>query len=271
VATVRRATAVDVRGYAMTVLSSLVISGLVAGILLSIEAGHQVGRWRWPRLPASARTVPPTLEASVFGLMGLLIAFTFYGAGSRFDIRRNLIAQEANAIGTAYLRLDLLPAEAQPVLRDDFRKYLHSRLAVYRMIPDIKAVNAALDRSEALQNKVWSDAIEAARGSGIAEKTLLFTSLNEMIDITTVRVVALTTHPPAAVFAMLALTIVAASALAGYTMAASGIRDWVFAITFALVLGTAVYVILDYEFPRIGLLRVDPVDQVLIETLKKMH
>jgi len=139
------------------------------------------------------------------------------------------------------------------------------------MIPDIKAVNAALDRSEALQNKVWSDAIEATRGSGIAEKTLLFTSLNEMIDITTVRVVALTTHPPAAVFAMLALTIVAASALAGYTMAASGIRDWVFAITFALVLGTAVYVILDYEFPRIGLLRVDPVDQVLIETLKKMH
>jgi len=54
-------------------------------------------------------------------------------------------------------------------------------------------------------------------------------------------------------------------------MAASGIRDWVFAITFALVLGTAVYVILDYEFPRIGLLRVDPVDQVLIETLKKMN
>src|SRR5437867_645752 len=155
----RQVDADNLRGQAMTVLSSLVISGIVAGILLSIEVGHQVGRRRWAGLPATARTVPPTLEASVFGLMGLLITFIFYGAGTRFDIRRNLISQEANAIGTAYLRLDLLPAEAQPVLRDDFRKYLHSRLAVYRMMPDIKAVNAALDRSEALHNKGESDAI----------------------------------------------------------------------------------------------------------------
>ena len=254
----------------MKVLFGLVIFGLVAGILLSIEAGYQIGLRRRAHLPAGVRGVSPTLEASVFGLMGLLIAFTFYGAGARFDIRRNLVAQEANTIGTAYLRLDLLPEEAQPALRDVFREYLRSRLAVYQAIPDIKAVKAALERSAALQSKVWSDAVDAARGSGPAEKTLVLSSLNEMIDITTIRTVALITHPPAGVFALLVLTVIVSSALAGYTVSASGIRDWVSPIAFALVLGAAIYVILDYEFPRMGLVRVDSVDQVLAETLKKM-
>ena len=57
--------------------------------------------------------------------MGLLIAFTFYGAGFRFDARRNLLVREANAIGTTYLRLDLLPPDTQPELRQEFRTYVH--------------------------------------------------------------------------------------------------------------------------------------------------
>jgi hypothetical protein len=58
--------------------------------------------------------------------MGLLIAFTFSGAASRFDTRRQLVVEEANAIGTAYLRLDLLPASAQSALRESFRRYLEA-------------------------------------------------------------------------------------------------------------------------------------------------
>ncbi len=254
----------------MTPLSVLVICGLIAGILLSIEVGHRLGLRRWARVGQSGRNVIPTMEASILGLMGLLIAFTFYGAGARFDLRRNLIAQEANAIGTAYLRIDLLPQEKQPLLRENFRKYLRSRLAVYQKIPDIKAVNAALDQSSALQNKVWKDAIEAMKESGPAEKSLVLTSLNEMIDITTTRTVAMMTHPPAAVFMMLFLTVIASSALAGYEMSAVGIRDWVFVIAFASVLGAAIYVTLDYEYPRIGLVRIDSVDTVLMQTLEEM-
>jgi hypothetical protein len=68
--------------------------------------------------------------------MGLLIAFTFYGAETRFETRRSLIVDEANAIATAYLRLDLLPEDAQPELRENFREYVKSRLAIYQKIPD---------------------------------------------------------------------------------------------------------------------------------------
>jgi hypothetical protein len=73
-----------------------------------------------------------------------------------------------------------------------------------------------------------------------------------------------------AVFIMLGMSVITASALAGYTMSTSAGRDWMSIATLAVVLGLAVYVILDYEFPRVGLLRVD-VDQVLVETLEKMR
>src|SRR5436305_7535415 len=115
------------QGEAMTVLAVLVMAGLVTVILASMEIGHRIGRSRSLRFPDSTPTTSPSIEAAVLGLMGLLISFVFYGAGNRFDIRRSLVAQEANAIGTAYLRLDLLPPATQPRLREDFRTYVRSR------------------------------------------------------------------------------------------------------------------------------------------------
>jgi hypothetical protein len=134
----------------------------------------------------------------------------------------------------------------------------------------VKAVNTGLDRSEGIQANVWKDAIEALKNSGPPEKSLFVASLNNMIDIATVRTVALTTHPPAAVFAMLAMAVISSTALAGYTMSISTARDWMSTLIFALILGTALYVILDYEFPRFGLMRVDPLDQLLVKTLEQM-
>jgi hypothetical protein len=251
-------------------LSSLVICGLIGVLLLSVEFGYRMGTRRRLLNAESAPNVQPTIEASVFGLMGILIGFTFYGAASRFDIRRSLAVREANAIGTTYLRLDLLPAESKPELQEDFRAYLRSRLEVERKIPDMEAVKAALDRSSVLQDKLWKKAVEAARDTGPAEKSLVLNALNETIDITTDRTVALITHPPGAVYVMLVLTVITSSALAGYTMAASAVRDWMSIITLAVVLGIAIYVIVDYEYPRIGFVRIDYVDQVLESTLEKM-
>jgi hypothetical protein len=169
----------------MVVLPILVVCGLFAAVLLSIEAGHRIGIRRRSRMPQGFKPVYPTVESSVFALMGLLIAFTFYGAGSRFDARRNLIVREANAIGTTYLRLDLLPPETQPELREVFRAYVRSRLDIYRKIADIEALNAALDQSLVLQRSVWRKTVDATKGSGPAEKSLVLTTLNQMIDITT--------------------------------------------------------------------------------------
>ena len=103
--------------------------GLFCIMLLSAAAGRRIAAWR-SRLRDDASAVGTSaVDAAVLGLLGLLLAFWFSSAGTRLDMRRSLIVEEANAIGTAWLRLDLLPEDAQPAVRDEFRSYLDLRLA----------------------------------------------------------------------------------------------------------------------------------------------
>ncbi|MHB8877567.1 MAG: hypothetical protein ACYC8T_28075 [Myxococcaceae bacterium] len=112
----------------------LVASGLFLGMLLLLDAGRRIGTRRLALDPEGAVAGGGTIDAAVFGLLGLLMAFSFSGAGARLENRRKLIAAEANAIGTAWLRLDLLQPDAQPALRDDFRRYVDSRIETYRQM-----------------------------------------------------------------------------------------------------------------------------------------
>ena len=145
-------------------LSALSITfGLFVGMLTLLEIGRRVGNRRLQNDAEGARAGTGTVEGAVFALLGLLIAFTFSGAASRFDERRNLIVEETNDIGTAYLRLDLLPTSAQPALRDLFRRYVDSRLETYRKMPDLEAVKAELARSIVLQGEIWTQAVTAGR------------------------------------------------------------------------------------------------------------
>ena len=120
-------------------LAFLVVIGLFIGMLLALAVGRYLGRRNMSHETETARVRLTAVETAIFGLMGLLIAFTFSGAASRYELRRQMIVDEANAIGTAYLRLDLLPSHAQPALREKFRRYLEARIAVYRLIPDLEA------------------------------------------------------------------------------------------------------------------------------------
>jgi hypothetical protein len=213
------------------------------------------------------------IEGAVFGLIGLLIAFTFSGAASRFDARRQQIVEEANNIGTAYLRLDLLPAAAQPQLREDFRRYVDMRLAIYRALPDIEAAKGRLAESNAIQGEIWTRAVAAtktAEVNGNAVTSLVLSSLNEMIDITTTRTVASQTHPPAIIFWVLILMVLAGALLAGYGTAGGKQRSWLHTIGFAALMTVSIYVILDLEFPRFGFIRVDSFDQLLVDVRNSM-
>src|SRR5262249_7457370 len=152
--------------------------------------------------------------------------FTFSGASARFDARRELIVEETNDIGTAYLRLDLLPPDHQSVLRDLFRRYLDARIEVYRKLPDVAAAKQQLLRANELQTSIWSEAGPAGRGKAAAPSAtmLLLPALNAMIDITTPRFMATQMPPPVVVFAMLFGLALAASLLAGYGMTGDGLR-----------------------------------------------
>ena len=99
---------------------------------------------------------------------------------------------------------------------------------------------------------------------------LLLPALNQMIDITTTRTMAGQMHPPMVIFVMLFGLALAGALLAGYGMAGGKSRDWLHMLGFAAVMAITVYVILDIEYPRLGLIRVDAFDQVLVEVRASM-
>ena len=252
-------------------LAFLIVISLFIGMLLALAAGRYLGRRNISQETETARIRLTAVEAAIFGLMGLLIAFTFSGAASRYELRRQMIVDEANAIGTAYLRLDLLPSQAQPALREKFRRYLEARIAVYRLIPDLEAAYKQAAVATSLQQEIWAGAIAALGESPPQATIVVVPALNQMIDITTSRYIAALTHTPGIILFMLVLLGIACSLLAGYAMAGIGTRHvTLHTITFALILTSTVYVILDLDYPRFGLIRLDFADQALLDLLAGM-
>ena len=139
-------------------LAVVIAIGLFVGMAVCLEAGYRLGNYA-SRKTETAHEGTGTIEAAIFALLG----FTFANGMSHLDQRRQLIVQEANAIGSAYLRLDLLPAERQQEIRVLFRQYLDARLEAYEKLPDLSAAEQELDQATKLQQEIWSRAVAASR------------------------------------------------------------------------------------------------------------
>lgn len=252
--------------------ASLLAGSLLVGMLLFLEIGRRCGLRRLAKDPEAALVGIGAVEGAVYGLLSLLIAFSFNGASSRFDARRQLIVAEASAISDAYARLDLLPAEAQPALRDNFRQYVEARLAVHQKLVDLEATTVAFTRSIKLQGAIWTQAVDAVRRAGPSVlHPLVLVSLNEMTTLATTRTAAAKSHPPLAIFLMLFGVALASALLAGFSMAANKAHSRVFMVAFAAVVAVAVFITLELEFPRIGLIRIDSLDQIFVELRESMN
>ncbi|MHC1741560.1 MAG: DUF4239 domain-containing protein [Syntrophobacteraceae bacterium] len=248
-------------------------AALFVGMLLFSEIGRRIGIERLARDPDGMVKGAGAAEAAVFGLLGLVIAFTFSGAASRFEARRHLITTEANAIGTAYLRIDLVPSDAQPEMRELFRRYTDTRAVSYGSRSDRAFTKAKLDETAAMQGEIWTKAMAACRRPEAPAQAamLLLPSLNEMIDITTTRETETRNHPPLVVYLLLGGLSLIGALLVGYETSPTRRRTWFHIVVFAAIMSLAIYVILDLEFPRQGLIRVDAADQVLTELRATMR
>jgi hypothetical protein len=254
----------------MPLIALFLAVGLFAGMLLCQEIGRRLGQRHLARNPAGAIGTG-AVEGSVLALFGLLLAFTFSGAGSRFEARRHLIVEEANCIGTAYLRVDLMPAEMQPAMRNLFKQYLDSRIEVYREISNLTEGQEGFKKSARLQQEIWRLAISACGPDWPPPGAmLLLPALNQMFDITTTREMALKEHPPEAIFVLLFGLGLGCSLVAGFGMSEGRSRNWIHVAGFAAITAITVYVILDFEYPRLGLIRVDAADRVLVGLRENM-
>ncbi len=237
-----------------------------------LETGIRVGRRALSGPDAHRPAGLGTVETVAFGVLGLLLAFTFSGAASRFDTRRAQVVEEANDIGTAWLRLDLLPPASQPPLRDAFRRYTDSRILMYRKIADldIDGARAEYARAGAIQNEIWAGAVAACREAPSQATIVLLPALNAMIDITTTRLAATEMHPPMIVYGVLFVVSFGCALLAGYEMGASEARSWLHVLAYAVGIAFILYVIADFEYPRLGLIRIDSFDRYLADVRAAM-
>jgi hypothetical protein len=174
--------------------------------------------------------------------------------------------REANAIGTAYLRLDLLPASEQPAIRHLFRDYLDARLQAYEKFAHQEASEIEFAWASALQGQIWSQALTASRADQTQDSArLLLPALSEMIDVATSRAVGQKIHLPALVFYLLIGIALLSGLLAGYAMSKRQTRSWFHALIYASIISITVYVIFDFDNPRFGLIKVDAADTALIQ------
>lgn len=237
--------------------------GLFVGMLACLEIGYRLGL-RARAGDAAAHEGLGTLEAAFFALLGLLLGFAFAGATSRLDARRQLIVQEANAIGTAYLRLDLLPPARQAELRSLFRDYLEARLLAYTPGGDREAADRRLAEAAGLQSRIWTAVVAAAADDPTQNATrMVLPAVNDMIDVTTTRSVAARTGLPSPVLALLLVVALLSALAAGYGMAERRRRSLLHAVLYAAAVACTVYVVLDLDNPRVGFIRLDATDRIL--------
>ena len=229
--------------------------------LVSIEAAYRLGHRRrdGSDTPHSGNTL-----GAIFALVGFLLAFTFGMAGSQYNARRQLVLEDANAIGTAYLRAAQLPDSYRLNTRALLRDYVSDRHIV-----DVETLGARTARWEQLQERLWAEATAAAETHPTPITSLFIQSLNEMFDIHARRkTITLWTRIPPMIFVTLAFLSVLIMASLGYVLGLSGRRHIVPTFLLVLTYATVFLLVIDLDRPEQGLFRVS--QQPMIDLRQSM-
>jgi hypothetical protein len=205
-----------------------------------------------------------TLEAGMLGLFALMLAFTFSGAADRFQNRRELINQQAQVIETAYARLDLLEETERVPLQKLFREYLDLLLADHGHILDFKALEDFVNALESKGREIWTLSAAACRQERYQHLVeVIPPAVNDMLAVGLARRGSFSHHLPGLITGLLFILALSSALLVGFGTAPSPRMIWIHAATFALFCALTIFVILDLEYPRMGLLRIDAADEIL--------
>jgi len=232
-------------------MTTLVVTQLLALLvpLLAAELGYRLGRRRGPE-PEGSRL--SAFQGAILGLLGLLVAFTMSMTEQRFVARQGIVVAEANAMGTAFLRTDLLPPGPRAEAGAALRSYAEARLSLYRASSQ-EEVDRVEEKTHALQAKLWSLATAEANARPTPGAALVVSCFNDLIDLDEVRLTALETHLPWTI--ILLLLAVAAVACATLSFGATR-RGALAALVLPLLVSSALTVVFDLDRPRVGAIRV---------------
>ena len=229
-------------------------------VLLSIEGGYRLGTYRRSRTDQEKEAPVGAMVGATLGLLAFILAFTFGLAAERFDARRLLVLDEANAIGTTYLRAAMLPERSEET-RALLREYVDARLEA------IQPGNLAegIRRSENIQDRLWAQAVAVGQQNPNSIVVGLFIqSLNEVIDLHAKRVMAgLRSRIPGAIWMALFSIAVLSLAVMGYHAGLIGTSRSLAALVVALSFSAVIVLIADLDRPQEGTITVS--QQALVD------
>jgi hypothetical protein len=241
---------------------------VVAG--LALEGGYRLGRWRHARAPEEKETPVGAMVGSILGLLAFLLAFTFGLAATRFDARREVVLEEANAIGTTYLRARLLPEPQRTEATSLLREYVDARLPDIRQGNPSEIIAKVVARSEELQEQLWSQAVAAAEKNATPITGLFVQSLNETIDVHAKRLlVDQRSRIPISIWAGLFGLALLGMAAVGYQAGLSATRRSPAELGVVLAFAGVLFLIADLDRGHEGFLKVS--QQPLIDLQRSMQ
>jgi hypothetical protein len=245
----------------------LIAGGLVFGLFAMLVIGERFGRRISKKRSASEGAQVGAIQGAMLGLLGLLLGFSFAGAAGRFMERQDLIVDEANAIGTAYLRAELLDEPERNLLRAELAAYVSHRLSVSDRA-EYAVTRADFDQIAGHHGAMWRitrEGVERKPGVMIA----LLGPINEVIDLHSTRVAAGRKHLPALVMSLLLACSGLAIGVIGYGCGVSGKGSMVMATALCVLMAAALWATIDLDHPRAGMIRLS--DRPLRELALDAH
>ncbi|MES2661177.1 MAG: hypothetical protein V4689_21335 [Verrucomicrobiota bacterium] len=223
---------------------------------LIAELAYRLGRVYRKRNP-DASASDGGVQGAVLGLLGLLLGFTFAMAVGRYDTRHTLNVDEANSIGTTWLRSDFLPSPQQDEVKTLLRRYAELKVeapSVRDRTPQMAEMRAEIGR---IQSELWTAGSKAAAAVPTPVTVSFITTLNETIDLDSSNLTAMRNRVPGAVWLLLLVVASSGSWVSGYGCGLAGMRSTFSQLIFPILIGVVITLIADIDRPHMGVIRVN--------------
>lgn len=244
-----------------------IVAVLFIGIFVMNELCFRIGRYVQNSTAEEVKSLTGAIQGSILGLLALLLGFTFSMSMQRYDSRSEALIDEANTIGTAILRVQLLPENLQPQVREKMSEYIDLRIAVGKI--DLTHKDERREYNQQItqvQNELWALAMQAAHDDPRPVTSGAFiNSLNDMIDSQGKRSALLQRHVPEVVLFLLFLVFVSSGGIMGYSGGLSGSRVLVPTLMVSFLISLIVFLIIDLDRPKRGIIQVDQSSMVMLK------